>query len=256
MSIKINPEFAYPRNNLGNVYHSLGRFEEAIKAYNKALEIDSKYSEPWHGLGNIYLDMHKYDDAINAYKNRIKLKPNSVNSWHGLGNVYSHKNCKDCDIKALEAYKTAIDIDPSFSPAWNGLGNVYQHKEIYDEAITAFKKAIEIDPEFAAARLSLASCYKKLGQDDRYEEQIKIAHDLMENEIEYNRACFESISGNKDNALKLLEIALKKNQMGPDWASKDPDLEAIRDDTRFESLLKKFSSKYSTSTTQLEFVAD
>ena len=61
----------------------------------------------------------------------------------------------------------------------------------------------------------------------------------MEYEKEYNRACFESISGNADQAFALLEIALEKEQIQIAMLRNDPDLDFIRSDARFEALLLK-----------------
>ena len=59
----------------------------------------------------------------------------------------------------------------------------------------------------------------------------------MEDENEYNRACFEAISGNADEAIKLLAIAIENEQTTQDWITVDPDLDFIREDERFQALL-------------------
>ena len=61
----------------------------------------------------------------------------------------------------------------------------------------------------------------------------------MQDENEYNQACFESISGDADRAIALLEIALEKKQIQPVLVRSDPDLDFIRKDARFEELLIK-----------------
>jgi hypothetical protein len=64
----------------------------------------------------------------------------------------------------------------------------------------------------------------------------------MESDKEYNRACFESISGNADQAFSLLETALEKKQCQTATLRSDPDLDFIREDARFEALLYKSMS--------------
>ena len=61
----------------------------------------------------------------------------------------------------------------------------------------------------------------------------------MELEKEYNRACFESISGNADQAFALLETALEKGQIQIAMLRSDTDLDFIRNDARFEAILYK-----------------
>ena len=56
-------------------------------------------------------------------------------------------------------------------------------------------------------------------------------------ESEYNRACFAAICGDREETLRLLEIALEKRQVPRDWARQDPDLESLHDDPRFWALV-------------------
>jgi hypothetical protein len=60
----------------------------------------------------------------------------------------------------------------------------------------------------------------------------------MESESEYNRGVFESVCGNNHNAVRLLAIALEKNQAGLNRLQHDPNLEFIRNDPGFQQLLK------------------
>ena len=59
----------------------------------------------------------------------------------------------------------------------------------------------------------------------------------MTKEDEYNRACFESICGNADEALALLKVALEKKHVSLEWARRDPDFDFIREDARFKALV-------------------
>jgi len=64
----------------------------------------------------------------------------------------------------------------------------------------------------------------------------------MTSEKEYDRACFAAICGNPDEAIELLKIALEKKQTSLDWVRRDPDLDFIRDDRRFKTLIARNGS--------------
>jgi Flp pilus assembly protein TadD len=106
-----------------------------------------------------------------------------------------------------------------------------------EEAIAAYEKAIALDPKDATAHSSLLACYLQLGRIADYDRLLPDARRLVENENEYNRACFEAIVGNVEKALALLETGLQKSQAAIDWARNDPDFENIRDDPRFIELV-------------------
>jgi len=62
-------------------------------------------------------------------------------------------------------------------------------------------------------------------------------YQLFSKESEYNRACFESICGNKEEALRLLKISIEQKQANLEWVQQDPDFFFIRDDPRFNELV-------------------
>ncbi len=110
------------------------------------------------------------------------------------------------------------------------------------DAIEAYEKAAELGRKSASLYVSFARVYRKLGQDIKSTEACKTARDLIENETEYNRACFEAVCGSTDAALALLRTALVKRQAPADWVrQEDPDFEFLRDDPRFKALLDEFS---------------
>ena len=109
----------------------------------------------------------------------------------------------------------------------------------YDKAIQALQNSIALNPNFVLAHCALAANYRRIGNEAEAQEHIAIARPSMEFEKEYNRACFESISGDADQAFALLEIALEKEQFQIAMLRNDPDLDFIRNDARYEALLFK-----------------
>jgi Flp pilus assembly protein TadD len=114
---------------------------------------------------------------------------------------------------------------------------VYRQLGQYEAAIDVYQTAIALDSKDAIAHSSLLACYRQLGRIADYDRLLPDARRLVENENEYNRACFEAIVGNGDEALALLETGLQKSQAAIDWARNDPDFENIRDDPRFIELV-------------------
>jgi tetratricopeptide (TPR) repeat protein len=145
-AIELNPKYTDPWNNKGLVLHKLKRYEDAIKAYDKAIELDPKYADPWYNKGNVLAKLKRYEDAIEAYDKAIELDPKDAYPWYGKGNaLYELKRYED----AIEAYDKAIEIDPKHAYPWFSKGNVLARLKRYEDAIEAYDKAIEIDPKYA-----------------------------------------------------------------------------------------------------------
>ncbi len=71
--------------NLGICYRGLGRFDDAKKEYELALQLDAKNAEPWRDLAVLYGDyMKSYDaalDAIGQYRASGGGPPAELDAW-------------------------------------------------------------------------------------------------------------------------------------------------------------------------------
>ena len=53
----------------------LGKSDEAIKAYDKAIEINPHNSDAWYNKGIALYNLNKSDEAIKAYDKAIEINP-------------------------------------------------------------------------------------------------------------------------------------------------------------------------------------
>jgi tetratricopeptide (TPR) repeat protein len=220
----------WAHNGLGNVYDELGRYEEAIAEYQRAIELDPKDAYPHNGLGNVYYELGRYDEALAEYERAIELDPKYAYPHNGLGSVYYELGRYD---DAIAEYERAIELNPTDGGFYYNLGNANVSLERHEEAIQTYLKAIELKPDYLPAYLALGRTYRQL---DRYEELARHsqrARELLAPDDHYNWACLEAICGNTEKALEHLKLALEKEPGLRGWAKRDPDLEWIRGDERF-----------------------
>lgn len=95
---------------------------------------------------NVGLALHNkgsYDDSVRAFDKAIELNPNSASAWNGKGDALKAQNNYD---KAGMAYDKALELNPQLADAWRNRGIILGHSGKYDEAILAYNKAIEIAP--------------------------------------------------------------------------------------------------------------
>ena len=62
-------------NNKGFALASLGQYEEALKAYDKAIELKPDFSVAWNNKAFSFSSLGRYEEALNAYDKAIELKP-------------------------------------------------------------------------------------------------------------------------------------------------------------------------------------
>ncbi len=97
-------------NELGNLYFLSGSYNQAVHAYNKAIQLDNGFGKPFSNLALIYTRQAKYEDAIHLYKKSLDLLTDDAEkaiTWNRLGNVYRQlKNYEE----AVVAYQSADDL--------------------------------------------------------------------------------------------------------------------------------------------------
>lgn len=211
------------------VRSSLGRLDEdpAPQVTSPAMEGAKADKAPLHRT--------ELEQAIAAYQNVTENSPANDRAWDALGNSLRAVGRYD---EALAAFEQAITLAPDKDEYHYHVGLVYAAQNRYDEAIQAFQTVLKLNPEDALAHAALAGTYRRLGREAEAAKHIQIAQPLMDGEREYNRACFEAICGNKDQAIKLLEFALETKQTPLEWVLADPDLEPIHEDPRFKALVR------------------
>lgn len=112
-AIKIDPNFSEAYNNLGGAYEKLGKFNEAIDSYKRALS-NLMYQAPekaYNNLGRLYYRLGRYDDAIDAYKDALRRVNNFYSSYYGLALCY---NAEGRYGDAAGAITRAIELDPLY----------------------------------------------------------------------------------------------------------------------------------------------
>lgn len=79
-------------NNLANAQRDLGKYEDAVAAYKKAIEANPKLVNPYTNLANIQMySLNKTDDAIDTYRNALKEIPNDPGLQVLLALAYEKK---------------------------------------------------------------------------------------------------------------------------------------------------------------------
>ncbi len=171
---KVHPDEAVKWTAQGNAHFRRGALEQAIVAFNKAIQIDASYGVPYSNLALTYVTQGQFAEAILLYQKSIELlvtDRDKALSWNGLGNAY---RCVGDYSNAVAAYQKAAELDPetggirdqadNFQPrgsqrtakGWNDLGELLLKTGALDKANEAFRTAIDMEPEFGRAYCNLA----------------------------------------------------------------------------------------------------
>lgn len=147
-ALEILPQYADARNNKGIALLLENKCDEAVQAYDGAIEIDPQFSQAWNNKGFALYLQGNYEEALQAYDQAVDIDPQFAKAWNNKGFALADQD--RCD-EAVQAYDRAIQINPQYADAWNNKGNALLLQGKCDEAIQAYDRAIEINPQFAQA---------------------------------------------------------------------------------------------------------
>jgi serine/threonine-protein kinase len=116
---------------------------------------------------------------------------------------------------------------------------LYRSKS-YSKAIPLYDAALSVDSKNKKARLNLGICYLRMGSMDIAFVQFKKAFDLDRRypPTLFNLACYYALSGQKEAALKWLQLTIDQEPAAKGWARSEPDLASIKSDPDFKELVR------------------
>ena len=220
-------------NEKGNIHFQNGAYEDAIRAYNKAIELDRSFGWPYSNLALTYLTLGKFAEAILLYQRSASLLSTNVEqatTWNSLGNIYRHLDDYE---NALNAYQRADELDPENAgrrgsmdlaysepnsqnaQVWIELGNLFFKAGSYNEAANSYAKAVKIDPGsgWANSNLAMAFVFQNKYKDavPLYLKSIELFSDDKDRAVAWNRLGnvyrkmndYDSAKNAYQNAVKL-----------------------------------------------------
>lgn len=130
-------------NKLGIVFLKTNLFDEAIREFRKAIELDPEFIEAYNNLGYALLKQELYEEAIDALEKGIKKDGNYADLHKNLG-------CAYCSINK------------------------------YGEAIHELTKAIEINEDYIAAILKICLVYLKSAASEKQDSGLSSIPERLE----------------------------------------------------------------------------
>ncbi|MBI3624786.1 MAG: tetratricopeptide repeat protein [Candidatus Rokubacteria bacterium] len=177
-SVQLDPAFPEPYKALGDLFLAAPRrlFDQAVEAYQKAVELRPFYADAYVGLGDARAAKGEVDEAVASYQKALRYNPDNPRVYMSLGKIYYSE--KGLYYESVNSYKRALELDPQFLEARMGLGEVYEDKGLYEDAIREYRKVVEVEPQHTGALYNLALVYEKVDPREaiaQWERYIQVA---------------------------------------------------------------------------------
>ena len=155
--IRINNNYAPIYNTMGLVQLRRGDLIEAVRAFEKAIQLDDSMIEAHMNFGQITLGFRGYQDAQRSFARAVELAPTNYDARIGLGAALRGLNQLD---QAQAAYEAARGIDANRPEAFYNLAILYQ--DYKGGGVADLQKAKEFFEQFLA----------KAGSNSRYATSV------------------------------------------------------------------------------------
>ncbi len=157
-------------HNYGTLMDMIGISEEALRFFDKALEINPNDPETLSQKSQALLKCERYKEAMDILGWLKEAKKDPLNTLDfQLGMAFAGLGKYD---EAIRAYQAHIEKHPEdSSTAHRNMGNIYMKTGSYDSAISYYERVPEKSiHDFVAAQMNMGGIYAKRKQ---FEEAIK-----------------------------------------------------------------------------------
>jgi len=239
----------------------------------KAIQLDSKLADGYIAMGMARMNFDwDWAGAQKDLKKALELSPNSPLALDFYSNFLQVQGRFD---EAVIVQKRALELDPLSAGLYHDLGCIYFVSRQFDRAIPNFRKALELDSNFHTTRTFLGFAYLRTGKSAEalaeFQTLAQWAPDLpwVQGSLGYffaltgrhadaknvlsgldqlarkryvpcwARAIVYIGLGQKISALDWLEKAVEEHDGSIWWINVDPWYDSLRNEPRFQELLKK-----------------
>ncbi len=246
-----------------------GWLDEAIKEFQKAIELDPSSAHAHDNLATVYSEKKLYREALGEYLTAIRLEPDSATAHYNLA-CFLATHAQDM---AVAEYGESIQLDPEYPDAHLNLGLTFADLGKTEEALKELGRAIELAPKDAFPRhemaailmdegdyraaighlkevvrldegsfeawLDLGICYAQKGFYAEAERAYARARAIQPDDLllNYDVAALYALWGKPKDSLEALRKALATDPTKVrGWLHSDPMFDALKGTPEFDEL--------------------
>jgi cytochrome c-type biogenesis protein CcmH/NrfG len=188
--VALKPEEADGWDRLGKSLYVAKQYDEAVKAFRKALEINPKSGEMLANLGVTLKtkgEMTEYEKTVQTLslvdaklaKSLMEFSPavEATASSAGKGQPVAVVSAADQaameEAGEIRALRQLVAMDPKDADSLDGLGKALYQKGNVKEAVGCFEKALALKPGVAEVLANLGVALKTQGSTREYEKVLE-----------------------------------------------------------------------------------
>ncbi len=214
------------------------QWEEAQTEFQRSLDLAPTYPTANHWYAEYVMTMGRHADAITKIKNGQELDPLSLIINVAVGwSLYFARRYDE----AIEQLRRTVELDRNYPLTYWILGLLLRKMGNYEFAIAEGEKSVTLSGGSPLMRAALAHT---LGAAGRTKEALQVLNELtMLSKQRYVAPYFFAGIhiglGENDRAIEYLEKSYEEHSHWLIYLHMDPGMDQLRDDPRFQNLLRR-----------------
>jgi tetratricopeptide (TPR) repeat protein len=181
--------------------------------------------DAWTSLGLAYGELKKYDEAIQAFQKVIELNPYDKRIYGDLGRIQGQAGRPE---DAAKSYAKHLEINPLDTGTLSTLGDIYLDLERYQDAAAVLEKASILGKADGGVYGDLAQAYLHLRQREKAAAAIDRALELSPTPATWTYMAWQLANAGEDlDRAKDLALRSEKHILG---AMQNLDAASVDDD--------------------------
>ena len=181
-AIDLNPDVAWGWARKGRTLRLLRRYSDAMQAYQEALRLDPNYAWALNGMGIVLEQSGEIHAALAYYDAAIQRKPSDVWYWYNKASALIKTEQYELAMSLLEQ---ALELAPHHAPSWGKIGQIHRLQSRLKFAIEAYESALRCDGDYAWAHNGLGLVLMEDGQAARAANHFRRATELQPYDVDH-----------------------------------------------------------------------
>lgn len=144
----------------GDVFFENRGYDEAIRDYTKAIQLDTMQPVYYHKLADAYLDYFKSRQALEILKTAAERFPEHIPTLLKLSEYHLILTQYEESMKAIDK---VLKVDPQNAEAYFMFGMNFEERMDTVRAINSYQKAVDLDANIVDGWINLGQLYAGLG---------------------------------------------------------------------------------------------
>ena len=166
-TLELRPDSASTYNALGTALNRFAEFEQARKAFERAIVLDPRLPDAHVNLAMSLAQSGDLTGAEQQLQTTIQLRPDgktAATAHYLLAKIFTGDGPSQDSQRALDELGAAVRIEPQDQEAWLALGRLRRDMNDESGTLAAFEQAVACDPHDPDSQYELGSEY--LSQDN------------------------------------------------------------------------------------------